>query len=527
MDPDLDRFHSRRPTVYAPNGIVATSQPLAAAAGRDILAGGGNAFDAAVATAAALNVVEPTSTGLGGDAFALYRTANGAVGAMRASGGAPADATRERVQSSIDGQTMPKRGPHTVTVPGTARGWEATIERFGDRDLHDVLQPAIRLALEGFPVTEVVSSQWQHAESLFERPNARDAYLFDGRAPSVGQTVTLSELGQSLQRIAEAGADIVYEGDIARAIAGEVRDAGGFMTVEDLADFEVEWPEPVSTTYQGAEVFELGPNNQGQIALEALNIAAEIGAGAHAYQSPERVHAFLEATKLAFRDGHHYVTDPDYEDVPSLEDPGYAADRADLIGDRAIADVPLGVPDDGDTVLLSVADDAGNLVSFINSRFKGFGSGLVAGETGIALQNRGRSFSLDPEDPNRLEPGKRPFHTLMPGLVRFDRDDWAAFGVMGGPMQPQGHVQVLANIIDYEMPLQAALDAPRWRYRADGTVAMEERLAADVGAKLSRKGHDVRIEPASSFGGAQIARDEGGTLSGATEPRKDGHVSPY
>ena len=543
MDPDLDRFTSRRSTVYAPRGVVATSQPLAAEAGATVLREGGNAFDAAVATAAALNVVEPTSTGLGGDVFACYRTADGDVGAMRACGHAPERATRERVREAVadhgdesgtdpEDVAMPDTGPHTVTVPGTARGWEATVERLGRLTLADVLNPAIGYATDGYPVTEVVSAQWQHAEQLFQDDHARDAFLFDGAAPGVGQPVALPKLGESMRRIAEEGADVVYEGAIGEAIAEEVQSHGGFLAVDDLAEFEVEWLDPISTTYGGCEVFELGPNNQGQIALEALNIAEEIGAGEHPYDSPERVHAFAEAMKLAFTDGHHYVTDPAYEEAPPLHTQSWAQRRAaEFSPDEALTDLAVGTPDaageNADTVLLTVADDEGNLVSYINSRFAGFGSGLVAGDTGIALQNRGASFSLDPEDPNRLEPGKRPFHTLVPALARFDEADWLAFCVMGGYMQPQGHVQVLANVVDYDMPLQAALDAPRWRYRADGTLAIEERLPAGIAPKLARKGHDIRVEPASAFGGAEAVRDDDGTLSGATEPRKDGQVAGF
>jgi gamma-glutamyltranspeptidase/glutathione hydrolase len=539
-DPDLDRFSSRRSTVYAPRGVVATSQPLAAEAGASVLRRGGNAFDAAVATAAALNVVEPTSTGLGGDVFACYRTADGDVGAMRACGSAPERATRERVRDAVADEretvpgavTMPDHGPHTVTVPGTARGWEATIHRLGTLTLADVLEPAIEYATEGYPVTEVVSAQWQHAEELFVDDQAREAFLFDGSAPGVGQTVRLPGLGESMRRIANEGADTVYEGPIGEAIAEEVQSKGGFLTVDDLAEFEVEWLDPISTTYGGCEVFELGPNNQGQIALEALNIAAEIGAGEHPYDSPERVHAFTEAMKLAFTDGHHYVTDPEYEEVPPLHTTAWAEARAaEFSADDVLTDVEVGTPDaageDADTVLLTVTDEDGNLVSYINSRFAGFGSGLVAGDTGIALQNRGASFSLDPDDPNRLEPGKRPFHTLVPALARFDDEDWLAFGVMGGYMQPQGHLQVLANLIDYEMPLQAALDAPRWRYREDGSLAVEERLTDGIAAKLARKGHDVRVLPPGLFGGAEAVRDDSGTLSGATEPRKDGQVAGF
>ena len=533
-DPNLDRFESRRSTAYASNGLVATSQPLAAQAGVETLRDGGNAFDAAVATAAALNVVEPTSTGLGGDVFALYRTVDGEVGAMRSCGGAPADATIENVSEAVADEqdvdpadaTMPDLGPHTVTVPGTARGWEATLEELGTIGLDEALRPAIRYATEGYPVSEVISHYWSGAEDLFDDENARAAYLFDGEAPNVGQTVRLPELGRSMERIAEEGADVVYEGGIADAIVEEVQEKGGFLSRDDLASFEPEFVDPVSTTYNGAEVYELPPNNQGLIALEALNIAEELGAGDYPLDSPERVHYFTEALKLAFHDGHHYITDPEYEEIPPLASEAYAAERAEAVGEEAMEDVEVGVSnanaEDADTVLLTVADDEGNLVSYINSRFAGFGSGLVAGDTGIALQNRGSSFSLDPDHPNRLEPGKRPFHTLVPAVAKFDDDDWAAFGVMGGYMQPQGHVQVVSNIVDYDLPLQAALDRPRFRYRENGRTGVEERLTDTVPSKLARRGHDVAVLPPVLFGGAQIVRNCDGTLSGATEPRKDG-----
>ena len=553
--PDLDRFTSRRSTVYATEGVVATSQPLAAEAGVEILREDGNAFDAAVATAATLNVVEPTSTGLGGDVFTLYRTADGEVGAMSSCGGAPAEATIENVRESVethedaDGwypedrgaavdssgeRGMPFLGPHAVTVPGTARGWETTIERFGRSSLHDALQPAIRYAMDGYPVTEVIADHWKGAETLFTDDNAAEAYLKDGQAPKVGERMRLPRLGESLEAIATEGADVVYEGRIGEAIAEEIQSKGGFLSTDDLAAFEPTFPDPVSTQYNGAEVYELPPNNQGLIALEALNIAEEIDAGDHPLDSPERIHAFAEATKRAFHDGHRYITDPTHEDVPPLASTDWAAQRAADI-DATASDVSFGVPDshaeDADTVLLCVADAAGNVVSFINSRFAGFGSGLVAGDTGIALQNRGASFSLDPDHPNSLAPGKRPFHTLIPGLVDFapdeGRDDWAAFGVMGGFMQPQGHVQVVSNIVDYDLPLQAALDLSRWRYREDGTLAVEGRIDGNLATKLARMGHDVRVLPPVQFGGAQIARNSEGVLSGATEPRKDGTVAGY
>ncbi|MFB6094617.1 MAG: gamma-glutamyltransferase family protein [Halanaeroarchaeum sp.] len=538
-EPDLDRYESRRSTVHAPNGVVATSQPLAASAGVSILREGGNAFDAAVATAAALNVVEPTSTGLGGDVFALYRTADGEVGGMQSIGTAPAGATREAVSEAVseeqgvdpDAATMPDVGAHTVTVPGTARGWEAILERFGRFGLAETLAPAIDYARDGYPVTEVVSEQWQHGEDLFQAPNAREAFLFDGEAPATGQRVTLPKLGRSLERVAEEGADVVYEGEIGEAIATEIQERGGFMTVEDLAAHEAAFVDPISTTYGGVEVYELPPTNQGYLALEALAIAAELDVASLEFGSPAYVHRLIESMKRAFHDGHHYVADPDYVSVPDLLDADYVAERAAAIGPAASEDVDVGVPgdagEDADTVLMTVADAAGNLVSFINSRFAGFGSGVVAGDTGIALQNRGSAFSLDPADPNVIEPGKRPFHTLIPAIARFDEDDWAAFGVMGGYMQPQGHLQVLTNLIDGEMPLQAALDRPRWRYRADGSVAVEERMDDAMPAKLVRRGHDVGVLTPLQFGGAQIVRNRDGVLSAATEPRKDGAALGY
>jgi gamma-glutamyltranspeptidase/glutathione hydrolase len=535
----VDTFGSRRSTVYGPNGAVATSQPLAAAAGVEILRSGGNAFDAAVATAATLNVVEPTSTGLGGDVFMLYRSADGEVGAMRACGGAPSGATRDRVREAVaddqgvepESATMPDTGAHTVTVPGTARGWEATVQEFGRLSLADVLDPAIGYATDGYPVTEVIADMWTQGETLFETDHARDAYLVDGdRAPEPGETVKLPDLGESLAAIAEEGADVVYEGYIAEAIAEEVQRAGGFLTVEDLAAFEVEYPDPVSTTYGDSEVYELPPNNQGLIVLEALNIAEEIDVSGYEPGSSSRIHYLAEAMKRAFHDGHRYITDPAFEDVPPLGSKSWAKKRAATVEETA-SDVSFGVPDanaeDADTVLLSVADDEGNVVSYINSRFAGFGSGLVAAETGIALQNRGASFSLDPNHPNRLEPNKRPFHTLIPALLHRGGDDWTAFGVMGGYMQPQGQLQALIRLLEDGATPQEAFDAPRWRYREDGRLAVEARLPTAVQDGLLRRGHDLEVLPPRKFGGAQLVRNDGGTLSGATEPRKDGTVSTF
>lgn len=342
----------------------------------------------------------------------------------------------------------------------------------------------------------------------------------------MGEWVSLPALGETFERVAREGTEAFYEGAIAEQIGDAVRAAGGLLTAGDLDGFTPDLVDPVTTTYRGATVYELPPNNQGMIALEALNVAEELDAGDYEYDSPDRIHYFAEALKRAFRDGHYYITDPDFASIPDLHDPDYAAERAKTV-EATASDATVGGPglpdENSDTVLLTVADHAGNVVSFINSLYHGFDSGVVVPDTGIVLQNRGASFTLDADHPNTLEPGKKPFHTLIPALVELDNDDWAAFGVMGGYMQPQGHLQVLANLLDYGMPLQRALDAPRWRYTEGGQLALEERLAGEVGAALSRKGHEVSVLPPRQFGGGQIARrSDDGTLSAATEPRKDG-----
>ena len=541
--PDPDRFTSRRSTVYARNGLVATEQPLAAEAGLEMLREGGNAFDAAVATAAVLNVTAPAETGLGGDVFLLYRTADGDVGGIQSCGGAPADATLDAVRESVAGPDgdpdtveMPDLSPHAVTVPGTARGWEAAVETHGRLEFGRTLQPAIRYAREGFPVMEMAADFWTGGERLFTEAHARETFLNDGHAPRAGEVFANPDLGDSLAAIAEDGADAFYEGPIGERVVEAVRSRGGFLSMSDLESFEPEFVDPVSTTYNGVEVYELPPNNQGLITLEALNIAEELDAGEHDYRTPERVHYFAEAMKLAFHDGHRYITDPDYEAVPPLASKSWARKRASEVGPQAIEDASFMAPggaEDADTALLTAADGAGNVVTLINSLFSstdpvlGFGSGIVPEGTGIVLQNRGASFSLDPDDPNHIEPDKRPFHTLIPAVAHFGEDDWAAFGCMGGATQPQGQVQMLANAVDYDMPLQAALDAPRWVYRADGTLGVEGRFDGHLLTKVARKGHDVRIMEKDHFGGAQVARYDDGVLSGATEPRKDGSIAQF
>ena len=532
----IDTYDSRRSTVHAPNGIVATSQPLAAAAGVNALRSGGNAFDAAVTAATTLTVVEPFSTGLGGDVFALYRTADGEVGAMSSIGTAPTGVTLETLRDDIRGETpsseeplsFPDRGPHTITVPGSARGWESLLNQFGTISLRNALEPAIGYAEDGFPVTEVIANQWSMWADHLVSERARETYLPDGSPPTAGERVTLSPLAETYRLLGDRGSDAVYEGPIGEQIVDEVQSRGGYLSEADLASFEARFVDPISTTYNGTTVYQLPPPNQGPIALEALNIAEELRVDEYPAESVDETHYLIEAMKRAFHDGHRFVADPEYESVPAIWSKSHAKRRAETITDRAATDVSGTFPGaDGDTVLITAADRDGNVVSLINSLFKPFGSGLTAGKSGVLLQNRGRSFSLQEDAPNRFAPGKRPFHTLIPSVVKFDENDWAAFGVMGGYMQPQGHLQVLSSIVDRGAELQPALDGPRWRYRENGDLAVESRMNETVLTKLVRRGHSVRVEMPDEFGGGQIARFNDGVLSGATDPRKDGIVSGY
>lgn len=531
----IDQFNSRRSTVHCRTGIVATSQPLASEAGIEILRDGGNAFDAAVATAATLNVVEPPSTGIGGDAFAIYKTADGDVGALSASGYAAADATVDAVKNASEGHVTHPRGAQAVTVPGAPGGWELLVDEFGATTLDTVLQPAIDYATNGFPVSEVISHLWAYGQDRLANEAAREEYLIDGRAPRTGEVMSLPNLGQTFEEIAKKGSEEFYTGEIADTIVETVQSEGGFLSSSDLAEFEAEFIHPVSTSYNGAEIYELPSSNQGPIALEALNIASELDLQQYALNSVDRVHYSIEAMKRAFTDGHQYIADPEFVEIPPLISDEFAVQHARDIGATASTDLTPQTPNASDTVLLTVADDKGNIVSFINSLFNAFGSGIAAGDTGILLQSRGAGFSLDPDDPNKIEPRKKPFHTLIPGLVHFDSDDWGAFGVMGASMQPQGHFQVISNLIDYELSLQSVLDAPRWRYLSNGEVAIESRFSPEVLSGLFRRGHDVRSlppaiyqdAPVGHFGGGQIVRNDGGVLSGGTDPRKDGSVSGY
>jgi len=513
-------------------GIVVTSQPLAAQAGVSMLQQGGNAIDAAIATAAALNVVEPMSTGLGGDAFALvYLSKSNELKALNASGRAPYAASLETFQS-LGYRKMPETGIHTVTVPGTLDGWCSLLDSYGTMSLAQVLAPAIELAENGFPVTEVISHTWQKNQAKLEaNAAAAHTYMPGGRAPEPGEIFVSADLARTLKKIAEGGRDVFYQGDIAEAIVACSQKNGGLITRRDLSDHTSTWVTPISISYRGHDVYECPPNGQGLIALLALNILEGYDLRSLGHNSPEYLHLLIEAVKLGFADAGWYVADPDFVDIPlaDLLAKSYAGRRRKLIDrNKAIQEVAAGIPaDDGDTVYLAVTDKEGNSVSFINSLYQAFGSGVVAEGTGICLQNRGCLFSLEADHPNCLEPHKRPYHTIIPGMVFKNGNLFLNFGVMGGFMQPQGHVQVLLNIIDFGMDVQTALDAPRFRYLQSNECAFEPAIPPDVLQGLAEKGHHIveLDDPYSQkFGGGQaiMINPANGVFIAGSDPRKDG-----
>jgi gamma-glutamyltranspeptidase/glutathione hydrolase len=541
---NLERFNSRRSPVMARNGMVATSQPLAAMAGLRILMAGGNAADAAVATAAALNVTEPTSTGLGGDCFALFYDARArAVTALNGSGRAPAaltvDLIREQGLANPQSQISNPYHAHTITVPGACAGWCDLIARHGTMPLRDVLAPAIDLAEQGFPVAPVTSYFWQRGaeRQLVNSPGGRELTI-DGRGPRAGQVMRLPTLAHTLRVVAEGGRETFYRGEIARKIAEAVRAHGGVMTVEDLAAHESTWDTPISTTYRGVRVWECPPNGQGLAVLIALNLLEGFDLKGMEPLGAERLHLLVEAMRVAFADTQWYVADPTFNSLPldALTSKRYAGERRKLIDPtKATVDTQRGSPvSSSDTVYLTVVDGAGNACSFINSNYMGFGTGIVPEGTGISLQNRGYGFSLDPTHPNVLAPRKRPYHTIIPALATREADGslFASFGVMGGFMQPQGHVQVVVGLVDDGLDPQTVLDRPRFcltEARPSSRVELEEGIPAPTMTRLAQMGHEV--VPVSgyaraAFGRGQIiVRDpETGVLCGGSDPRADGQA---
>lgn len=518
--------------------MVASSQPLATAAGLEILARGGNAADAAVATAAALNVTEPTSTGLGGDCFALfYHAETKEVTGLNGSGRAPASLTFERLQKEGFGVELPAFHPYTVTVPGACAGWCDLIEKHGSLDMADILNPAIRLAEEGFPVAPVTSRFWKRAaeRQLKSAPGGIEMTI-DGRGPNPGEIFRNPGLARTFKQIAEGGKQAFYQGGIAEAIADTVQRAGGCITVEDLAGHVSTWDVPISVTYKDLRVWECPPNGQGIAALIALNLIEGFELGDDPL-SADRLHLEIEAMRLAFADTRWYVADPRVVQVPidELLSKSYAVERCKLIDPkRATLDQKRGTPvASSDTVYFCVVDAFGNACSFINSNYMGFGTGIVPSGWGFTLQNRGHNFSLDPHHPNALAPGKRPYHTIIPGMITRERDGslYAPFGVMGGFMQPQGHLQVFLALAESSLDPQSALDLPRFCI-SDGTsggvVALEEGIPSETVNSLKERGHEILsnvggFERALFGRGQIILRDPGtGILTGGSDPRADG-----
>ena len=529
-----DGFRSQRSMVLGRGGMVCASQPLAAMAGLDMLRQGGNAVDAAVCAAAVLGVVEPFSTGIGGDCFMLVweagaRTLFGLNGSGRAPAGLSVDVVHGRGHSE-----MPVHGMLPVTIPGAVDAWCAALSRFGSRPVAEVLRPAIDYARHGFPVSEIIAHQWDLIVrfGVLQHPDALRTFTIDGRAPRLGEVFRVPSLAATLERIGNGGADEFYRGAIAEQVVAFARAHGGVHTLADFAAHRSAWVEPIATDYRGYRLCELPPNGQGLTALLALNILENFDLAAYPLGSPECLHLRIEAIKLAFADRQRYIADPEHANVPTaaLLAKDYAHGRAALIQlRRALKQAHAGNVKAGtDTVYLTAADSAGNVVSLINSLYFPFGCGLVAGDTGVVLHNRGYGFVLEPGHPNCLAPHKRPFHTIIPAMLLHDGVPVVSFGVMGGDVQAQGHVQVVSNLVDYDLNIQEALDYPRFHYLDTDRVAMEPEYEPSLRTRLLEIGHAIVAEDAvalrGGFGGGQGIMIDPATRAywGGSDRRKDG-----
>lgn len=537
------RGFATRSEVIARNGMAATSHPLATQVALDILKKGGNAFDAAIAANAVLGLMEPTGCGIGGDLFAIIWSAEkGKLYGLNASGRSPRSLTLEYFrENKID--RIPSYGPLSVSVPGCVDGWYEINGMFGKMAMSDLLQPAINYAREGFPVTEVIGAALKrNTQTLQNYPNIREVYMPGGKAPEKGEIFRNPLLAGTLEKIAKGGRNEFYRGSIAKAIDAFMKQQGGFLSYDDLARHHSEWIEPVSTTYRGYEVWELPPNGQGIATLQMLNILEGYNLAEMGFGSAEYMHLFTEAKKLAFEDRARYYADPVFYKTPvaQLISKKYAAERRKLINpDRAAQVYQPGKIEPANTIYLTVADRYGNMISLIQSNYRGMGSGMCPTGLGFVLQDRGESFSLEEGHPNCYAPGKRPFHTIIPAFITRDGKPWISFGVMGGDMQPQGHVQIIVNLIDFKMNLQEAGDAPRMYHTNSseptgeqmldgGILNLETGFAWDEIQKLLRKGHNIQYN-LGGYGGYQaIMWDEKNKVYyGASESRKDGQAAGY
>jgi len=532
-----------RSEVIAQHGMVCTSQPLATQAGLDILKSGGNAVDAAIAANAVLGLVEPTGNGMGGDLFAIVWDAKTKkLYGLNASGHSPYDLSLDHFKKN-GYKKIPSLGPLPVSVPGCVDGWFELNKRFGSLPMSQIFTPAIRYARDGFPVSELVAYYWErNAQVLKQFPGFEEIFMPAGKTPGKGEIFSNPYLAGTLELIAQKGREAFYKGEIAQKIVNYVREQGGFLGMRDFLDHTSEWVEPVSASYRGYDVWELPPNGQGTAVLEMLNIMENFDVASMGFGSAAYMHLFIEATKLAFEDRAKYYADPDFNDFPlhRLISKEYGKERAALINmEKAAKSYPAGELEQGNTIYLTTADQEGNMVSLIQSNYRGMGSGMTPGKLGFILQDRGELFSLDPGHMNVYAPHKRPFHTIIPAFITKEGQPFMSFGVMGGSMQPQGHVQVICNLIDFGMNIQEAGDAPRMRHDGGseptgekmtdgGIVCIESGFDYQTIRDLISKGHTVQFSK-DGYGGYQAIRwdSKNKVYYGASESRKDGQAAGY
>lgn len=552
IDREAGNQISTRSEVIAERGMVATSQPLATQVGLQILRNGGNAIDAAIAANAAMGLMEPTGNGIGGDLFAIiWHEESRQLYALNASGRSPQNLSYDDLMEILDEKgvnSIPSYDLLSVSVPGAVDGWFEMHERFGSTEMSDILSEPIWYAENGFPVSEAISASWQRSVSfLIDQPGAfEETFSIDGKGPEKGEIFQNPDLGNTFRLLAEQGRDAFYRGEIAEKIDDWMQENDGYLRYEDFDNHRSEWVEPVTTNYRGYDVYQVGGNVQGTAVLQMLNILEGFDLSETGFGTAETLHLMIEAKKLAFEDRAKHYADPEFQDVPYdiLLSKDYAAERRELIGETALADLSTGVDvlEDGDTIYLTTADEDGNMVSLIQSNFRGMGTGFVVPGTGFSFQNRGELFSLDPNHPNVYEPGKRPFHTIIPGFVMKDGEPFMSFGNMGGAYQPIGHVSILTNVIDFDMNIQQAGDALRWDHSGStqptddlseqltnsGLVSIESAIDYQIVRDLEMKGHNVQIGD-SFFGRFQaIMRDPGnGVYYGASESRVDGQAAGY
>lgn len=541
-----------RSEVIAQHGMVATSQPLASQIGLQILKDGGNAIDAAIAANAALGLMEPTGNGIGGDLYAIvWHAKSKKLYGLNASGRSPKGLSLDQLNEEIKKlgrDDIPPYGMLPISVPGTVDGWFELHNKFGKMPMKDVLSPAISYAKGGFPVSELIAHYWNKSVPRLspQKGSFKTTFTIDGKAPRKGQIFKNPELGDTLEKIAQGGRDAFYKGDIAKAIDTFMKANGGYIRYEDMAEHTSTWVEPLSTNYRGYDVFELPPNGQGIAALQMLNILEQYNLSELGFLSEKTLHVMTEAKKLVFEDRAKFYADLDYVDAPleGLLDKKYAQARNKLIGERAAKRVDAGNPAmyQGDTIYLTTADSEGNMVSLIQSNYRGMGSGVVVPGLGFVFQDRGQLFSLDKNHANVYAPNKRPFHTIIPAFVMKDGKPFISFGLMGGAMQPQGHVQIITNIIDFGMNLQEAGDATRWQHygstepteahgatlTSGGELALESDIPYQTVRGLMSRGHKVRFD-LGGYGGYQAImwNDEDKVYYGASESRKDGQAVGY